>query len=231
MILLSAIALAGIFATVVFTACNKTTCSNILCRNGGSCSDAKCTCPTGFTGSLCESMITGTLVYQNNTFTPITIAVNGTSAIIAPGGTASFTGQYNAPATGTASTSGASSTFGVTTAGGILGLTIAWDINNTFPSGDSQRVPLDVGATYFFLRLANKTPRNIIDYYVNINFSYGSYYLDATIPNDGKTYDMGYYLAYSTSNVQTQSTSSSIFYSAVSLPFTSNQSATINITN
>ena len=176
-------------------------------------------------------MITGTLVYQNNTFTPITIAVNGTSAIIAPGGTASFTGQYNAPATGTASTSGASSTFGVTTAGGILGLTIAWDINNTFPSGDSQRVPLDVGATYFFLRLANKTPRNIIDYYVNINFSYGSYYLDATIPNDGKTYDMGYYLAYSTSNVQTQSTSSSIFYSAVSLPFTSNQSATINITN
>ena len=231
MIVLTAVMTAGIFGTVVFTACNKTTCSNILCRNGGTCSGGTCTCAPGYSGPVCATASSGVLVYQNNTFTPISIAVNGTSAIIAPGGTASFAGKYNTPAIGSASTSGAASSFGVTTSGGVLGLTIAWDINNTFPASDSQRVPLDVGATYFFLRLANKSAHNIIDYYVNINFTYGSYYLDATIPNDGKTYDMGYYLAYSSSNVQTQSTSSSIFYSAVSLPFTSNQSATINITN
>ena len=223
---------AGIFGAVVFTACNKANCTGIVCQNGGACANGVCTCPTGFSGTFCQTAATSALVYQNNTFTPITITVNGTTATIpANGGTYAFTGKFGTTATGSASTSGAASTLGVSTSGGVLGLVISWEINNNFPASDTLRVPLNVGSTYFFLRLANTSSYDIIDYYVNVNFSYGSYYLDATIPHDGKTYDMGYYLAFTSSNVQTQGAFSKVVWKAVSLPMTTNQSATVTITN
>jgi hypothetical protein len=115
---------------------------------------------------------------------------------------------------------------GISSPGGIIGLEINWEISNPFPtrSKDTLRVPLDVGATYFFLRMANTGSKNIINFYVNYQFSYGQVYQDVTVPNNGVTYDLGYYLAYPYSNVQMQTSDSKVVWKAVSLPFISNQS-------
>jgi hypothetical protein len=228
-ILLAFAVTVALFSVVVFTACNKTTCNGVVCQNGGTCANGNCQCPTGYSGALCQLKASTAISYKNNTFTPITIAVNGATATIPVGGSVAFAGQVGTVATGTASTSGTANELGISTANGIIGLTISWDINNTFPSSDTLRVPLDVGATYFFLRIKNTYSKNIIDFYVNVNFTYGQVYQDVTIPNDGNTYDMGYYLAYSSSNVQTQSSDNKVVWKAVTLPFTSNQAYTVNI--
>lgn len=228
----SAFFMALLSGFVIFSSCTKTTCDNVICQNGGVCADGKCTCPAGFSGTRCQVRATGTIQYVNNSFTPITIAVNGDTKVIPVGGTVSYSGQYGLGATGTATTAGNGTSLGVTTDGGKVGLTINWAIDNTFPATDTLRVPLDVGATWFFLKIANTSSRNIINYYVNYQFSYGEEYQDVTIPNNGVTYGMGYYLAYPYSNVQTQSTTSTtpkIDWRAITLPFTSNQSATVTI--
>jgi hypothetical protein len=233
-ILLTFLIATGLFGLVIFTACNKANCTGSVCQHGGACANGVCSCPTGYSGTFCQTAARTSLAYQNNTFTPITIAVNGIAATIPVGGSYAFSGVVGTDATGSASTSGAASKLGISTAGGILGLTIAWDINNTFPASDTQRVPLDVGSTYFFLRVANKSSLDVIDYYVNYGFNYGLFYLDATIPHDGVTYDMGYYLAYTYSNVQVQLSNNNIkpkWYAIYSLPFTSNQSVIVNVIN
>jgi len=220
------------FGAIVFSACTKVKCENVTCQNGGSCSNGVCSCPTGYTGTFCETAATSAISYKNNTFTPIVITVNSTGLTIPVGGSVTFTGKYGTDATGTATTSGAATSLGISTAGGIIGLPINWSISNTFPSGDTLRVPLDVGSTYFFLRIVNNGSEDIINYYVNANFTYGQTYEDITIPHNGKTYDMGYYLAYPYSNVQTQSgPHSTVKYHGLTLPFTANQATTVTVTD
>lgn len=54
---LSIIAILSFFAlatTVVFTSCEQDPCIDLDCKNGGSCSDGYCQCPTGFEGAECE---------------------------------------------------------------------------------------------------------------------------------------------------------------------------------
>ncbi len=228
-VLLMTFIAAGIFGTVIFSSCTKRTCSNVICQNGGSCSGGTCNCPPGYYGTFCEAPITTYISYKNNTFTPITITVGGVTQTIPKGGSYTFSGKYGGTATGTATTSGAASQLGITTGGGVIGSPINWDINNSFPTKDTLVQPLDVGATYFFLRMTNKSSKNVIDYYVNYQFSYGQTYEDVTVPNNGVTYDLGYYLAYPSSNVQTQSSNSTIFWTAVTLPFTSNQTYTATV--
>ncbi|HEY9176404.1 MAG TPA: calcium-binding EGF-like domain-containing protein, partial [Flavipsychrobacter sp.] len=55
--LYTTIILLAIFATVTYTACKPDNCKNITCLNGGSCSDGKCACPDGYTGSICETKL------------------------------------------------------------------------------------------------------------------------------------------------------------------------------
>jgi len=232
-VLLMALVSATLFSAVIFTACTKkTTCSNIICRNDGVCNNGNCVCPTGYYGTFCELGVNSFISYKNNTFTPITLVItNGATHVIPVGQSFAVEGTYGTAVVGTATTSGTASSLGVDNAGGVIGLSINWAINNNFPSGtgDTLKQSLDVGATYFFLRMANKSAQNILDYYVNVNFSYGSTYQDVTVPNNGVTYDMGYYLAYSSSNVQTQSSNSRIVWMPVTLPFTNNQSFTVTI--
>ena len=208
---------------LIYTSCNKPSCGGMVCENGGTCSGGTCSCPTGYSGNLCQVVANTAIEYQNNTFTPVTIAVNGDGRTIPVGGTTTYIGQLGTVASGTASTSGAASSLGISNAGGIIGLTINWDLNNNFPDNDTLKVPLNVGATYFFLRMANKGSFNIIDFYVNVEFSYGQVYQDVTVPNNGVTYDLGYYLAFSNSNVQVQTSNSVVTWQAVTLPFTDNQ--------
>ena len=39
---------------IITSSCKKNACSGINCLNTGSCSNGKCTCPSGFTGTYCE---------------------------------------------------------------------------------------------------------------------------------------------------------------------------------
>ena len=213
---------------LIYTSCNKATCTGIVCENNGTCSNGVCTCPSGFSGTFCETAASSVITFRNNTFTPVSITINGVGQTIPVGGTVAYTGLYGTIASGGASTS-SSTPFGINTADGTLGSVIVWNKNIPFPVSDTLRDTLNVGRSYFFLRLVNNSAYGIIDYYVNYAFEYGSYYYDATIPNDGRTYDMGYYLAYSSSNVQTQNSKSGVVWKAVTLPFTENQTVTVTI--
>jgi len=54
-IALSALLTVGAFGTVLYTACNKDECKDVVCQNGGTCSGGTCTCPTGYEGTNCET--------------------------------------------------------------------------------------------------------------------------------------------------------------------------------
>lgn len=227
--MLSIIVMTVFSGVVVFTACNKSSCSNVVCLNGGTCSGGKCTCPTGFSGAFCQVQAQTGISYKNNSFTPVNISVNGNTQTIAPGASYTYKGGAGTLATGTASTTGSSS-LGISSPDGTIGLPISWSLSNTFPASDTLRVPLDVGSSYFFLRMVNNGAKNVINYYVNVNFpSTEEFFQDVTVPNDGKVHDLGYYLAYSSSNVQTQSADSKVVWKAVTLPLTNNQSFTVTI--
>jgi uncharacterized membrane protein len=43
------------FTVVTYTSCKKDKCKDVTCQNGGTCSDGNCSCPTGYSGTLCET--------------------------------------------------------------------------------------------------------------------------------------------------------------------------------
>ena len=52
--MITAIAFFGITSTVLYTSCEKDACLELKCKNGGSCADGFCRCPTGYEGTECE---------------------------------------------------------------------------------------------------------------------------------------------------------------------------------
>ncbi len=55
----SLITVATFFAvsgTVLYTSCEKDTCADLSCKNGGSCAEGFCNCPSGYDGTECEIM-------------------------------------------------------------------------------------------------------------------------------------------------------------------------------
>ena len=55
LIALSALITVGSVGTIAYTSCTKDECKNVNCFNGGTCSGGTCTCPTGYTGSSCQT--------------------------------------------------------------------------------------------------------------------------------------------------------------------------------
>jgi len=235
LILLMAVVTTTLFCTIVFTSCTKkATCSSIICRNEGVCNNGSCTCPTGYSGPFCEIGATTFISYKNNTFTPVTLTITGAATKVIPvGQSVTISGSYGTTATGLAATSGAASQLGINTVGGAIGVPINWEISNNFPAvpADTLIQTLDVGASYFFLTMVNKGHQNVIDYSVNIYFPYGTTYEDVTVPNDGKPYELGYYLAYTGSNVYAKFSNQTVDSLGIVLPFTTNQSITVTVTN
>lgn len=60
--LISAFTFLGIATTVLYTACQDDSCTRLTCRNGGSCSEGFCRCPTGYEGSECQDRISARFV-------------------------------------------------------------------------------------------------------------------------------------------------------------------------
>lgn len=53
--LFSAAAFLTIAGSVLYTSCEKDPCSQLSCKNGGSCADGFCRCPTGYEGAECAT--------------------------------------------------------------------------------------------------------------------------------------------------------------------------------
>ena len=52
--LISTIAFIGIAFTMLYSSCADDSCTKLKCRNGGTCANEKCKCPTGYEGTQCE---------------------------------------------------------------------------------------------------------------------------------------------------------------------------------
>jgi len=63
-ILVASILTVGAFSATVFTSCNPDACKDVVCSNGGTCTDGTCACAAGYTGTNCDtkanSSFTGT---------------------------------------------------------------------------------------------------------------------------------------------------------------------------
>jgi len=55
--LITAAAFFGISGTILYTGCVQDSCTSLQCKNGGSCADGYCRCPTGYEGAECENRI------------------------------------------------------------------------------------------------------------------------------------------------------------------------------
>jgi hypothetical protein len=163
---------------------------------------------------------TSTLTYINDTYTRIIVIFNNQIQTIQVGSNIVFSGTPGSKLSGTASTSGQTST------GTQVGLQLAWNINNTFPASGNASTDLDATSDFFFLNIINKSSIEWTKLYVNYGLQAQT--LDnVSIPNDGKTYNIGYYKAYSNSNVRTENGNNFWYWSTLNLTGTINQSITI----
>lgn len=180
---------------------------------------------TGNTGGN-SGGTTSTLTFRNPAHTPININFNGETRQIPVSGSATFTGRAGTAATGTASTSGN------TTEGKQVGLKISWDLAYNFPTtpGYNADVTLNVSADYFFLKIVNSSNTNITKVYVNYGLQ-AQTVDNVSINANGQTYWLGYYRAYTNSNVRPESGSGFWSSGNLGLPFTPNQVYTFNAGN
>jgi len=141
-----------------------------------------------------------TITFVNDTYTPINIVVNGAGKTIpAEGGSVVYVANVNTQASVSASTSG------------TYGATITWSFTDYFPSsgGDNLREPLDVDAQYFYLE-AKYSTSYVKSLIVNEGFTDSTNEI-MTIPNDGNTYSIGYYPAFSNTMIKATFTDDSTF--------------------
>jgi hypothetical protein len=162
------------------------------------------------------------ITFANKTFLPISITFNGESKVIPYNSSVSFTGKANSNASGSASCANK------TTSGEQIGLKMDWNLNYNFPASGTLTVNMNVSTSYFFLQLSNKSGRQINRLYVNYGLQ-NQTQDNIIIPADEKLYNIGYYKAFTNSNVRAENTSSNSYWSwaTLSLPFTENQSKSL----
>lgn len=54
--LVAAAAFFCISSIVLYSSCTVDSCQTLLCRNGGTCADGFCRCPSGYEGTQCETL-------------------------------------------------------------------------------------------------------------------------------------------------------------------------------
>jgi PKD repeat protein len=137
------------------------------------------------------------ITFYNPVFTTIQVICNGVQQSIPAGGNVTY---YSLPGT---SVNYTASTYGATTSGTQVGLKLAWNGTITL-TGGTLSFYLNVPASYFFLSLTNNSAYNWIGLYVNYGLVSQSY--DAVqILNNGSKITLGYYYAFSNSNVRVYS--------------------------
>jgi len=114
---------------------------------------------------------------------------------------------------------------------GTYGATISWSYTDNFPAsgGDDLDEPLDVESSYFYLTAVNTSTVAVKSLIVNEGLT-SQTNKTMNIPNNGNTYGIGYYLAFSNTVIQATYTDNSIttLYS-LPIPNTSNASYTADL--
>ncbi|MBS1531971.1 MAG: hypothetical protein JSU01_16850 [Bacteroidetes bacterium] len=131
-----------------------------------------------------------TITFRNYTLTAISIELDGKMNIIPAGGSFDYKAKNHYRLQTEANT------YLLNTKAGLLGERMKWDIDTVVRSWGNFEYPLTIGPNYFLLRVVNTSPSNI--YYVTVSadeFNY-KYNYNINIPNDGRSYDMGYYHIY-----------------------------------
>ena len=120
------------------------------------------------------------LVFQNNTYTPVTITAGGNTHTIASGSTCTYSTLAGTTFLGTATTSGST------------GSTINWDLNYAFPATDYATVPLNISSSYFYLYIDNSLGSSTITN-LTVNYSLTDQTNESVTLPPGYKYGMGYY--------------------------------------
>ncbi len=55
--LITAVAFFGLSGAVLYSSCEKDSCLDLKCKNGGTCVEGYCRCPSGFEGTECEAQV------------------------------------------------------------------------------------------------------------------------------------------------------------------------------
>jgi hypothetical protein len=202
------------FGAVIYSSCRRDRCKTLNCQNGGTCNDGFCYCPSGFTGTYCQTANVSTIVFKNKTFTRVSLIINGSDYSVDTGTFITFTGSYGDTLKGNAKTHGA------------YGLNVDLDaFKLVFPVHGSLVYDLNVNPNFFFLKATNNNPTVPYITQVYVNYKDPDSTLDITsIYNDGKPYFIGYYKATDSTAVRLEKTPDYWPFNSLSLPMTINQS-------
>lgn len=215
LLLLTAISTVAIFSVVLYSSC-RNPCKNVVCLNGGACSQGNCLCQTGYVGPRCESLATTEIDYDNNTYTTVTITLNNTSTYtIAPGSSLAITGHYGDDVSFNASTAGS------------YGVVVTWNDISTFPASGALGVPLDIGINFFYLRIINNNNFQTISS-VTTNYGTAAAFTDYPSLPPGSAYSLGYYAAYSNTEVYATSLSGASWSWFPNIPTNNDPTVTLN---
>jgi hypothetical protein len=155
------------------------------------------------------------------------ITLNGITRTVSAGASTEYCGTPGAPANYTAQTSGVT-----INTGAQVGLLISWSNNISFPSSGTTSTNLVVPSAYFFLRIKNEGSGPLTNLIVNKGLT--SQTTDnISIPNSGNFTNIGYYRAWTNSNVYASLPSgATVFWTypgTMNIPFTENQ--VVNLLN
>ena len=159
------------------------------------------------------------ITYVNDTYTPISIRVNGQAQTIPVGGSVSYIAVTGTTANVDASTAG------------TYGQTYSWSFTDNFPSDANTTITesLDVDASYFYLKAINSYASTTTQ--IEVNATLASQTVEnISIPYDGNIYELGYYQAYGNTTVKAFYSDLTSWSSPVlSIPNTANASYTITL--
>jgi len=163
------------------------------------------------------------VTFYNPTYTIIYVSLNGTTQAIYTGSSVTF---YSVPGS---SASYYAYTNGKTTSGSQVGLLIEWSNTISLPGG-SLSYNLIITNDYFFLYIKNDGTHTLTPIYVN----YGAWNetIDyVLVPANGIKYRLGYYRAYSNTEVRGYYDDAPSYYTYwynLNFPWTENQSVELN---
>ncbi|MBL7805713.1 MAG: hypothetical protein JNL02_18360 [Saprospiraceae bacterium] len=172
--------------------------------------------------SACGASGSSTITFINNSSTTASITFNGSTKTALPGGSAVFSGTPGVSGYGTAETSGKTNT------GVQVGLLITWNLSYQFPNSGNNTINLNVSSDLFFLRIQNNGAGNLTNLYVNYGLV-SETFDNVSISNNNQITNIGYYKAWSNTNVRAYASGiqSNVIWNSVPLPFTENQSVTL----
>lgn len=165
---------------------------------------------------------------NNTVYTPITVTVGGLTRTIASGSSLTFTYNGNP-----GSVNLSAYTYDTDASGNQIGYKLTW--NNTYNVSGlvSKTISLYASSSVIYLKLCNTSSYAIGNLYINYDLGSSGYsYLPYSFPNNGTTYHLGYYAAYSNMQLKFSNSANTKSWTGYIYPtLTENAAYTIAITS